>query len=55
MALDVSWVLHSSDNLKREMLRLEDLMPLRQMFSSDADFQKWNFIPGAAWVSSRTN
>lgn len=41
MALEVSWILHSSDNLKWEMLRLQDLIQLRQMsvFSSDADFQ----------------
>lgn len=41
MALDVSWALHSSDNLKWEMLRLQDLTQLRQMnmFYSDADSQ----------------
>lgn len=41
MALDVSRILHSSDNLKWEMLRIQDLTQLRQMnmFSSDADFQ----------------
>lgn len=50
MALDVSWALHSSDNLKRETLRLQDVTQLRQMnmFPSDADFQEWNFTPGAA-------
>lgn len=57
IALDVSWVLQSSDNLQWEMLRLQVLTQLRQinMFSSEADFHEWNFIPGAAWVFWRTS